>query len=100
MRSARVHENARHRLSDRTTALQEMQQLRLGIPQGRGGPYNEGIREPGDEKPRKFLRRKKWQKKQPFKLRRASFKGQGLQPDQRSASWESLRELAYGDRSG
>ena len=32
-----------------------------------------------------------------FKLRRASFKGQGLQPDFRDASWEALRDAAYKD---
>ena len=30
-----------------------------------------------------------------FKLRRASFKGEGLQPEFRNASWETLRDLAY-----
>ena len=30
-----------------------------------------------------------------FKLRKASFKGKGLQPDLRSASWNKIRELAY-----
>ena len=34
----------------------------------------------------------------PFKLRRASFKGRGLQTDLREASWETLRDLAYEDR--
>jgi hypothetical protein len=33
-----------------------------------------------------------------FKLRRASFKGQGLQPEYRGASWERLRDLIYEDR--
>ena len=36
----------------------------------------------------------------PFKLRRASFKGKGLQADQRDASWEKLRELIYEGRGG
>jgi hypothetical protein len=31
----------------------------------------------------------------PFKLRRASFKGKGLQADARGASWDRLRDLAY-----
>ena len=35
----------------------------------------------------------------PFKLRRASFKGKGLQPHLRHASWERVRELAYEDGS-
>jgi len=34
----------------------------------------------------------------PFKLRRASFKGKGLQPDLRHAAWERVRDLAYEGR--
>ncbi len=34
----------------------------------------------------------------PFKLRRASFKGEGLQEELGEASWERLRDLAYEDR--
>ena len=34
----------------------------------------------------------------PFKLRRASFKGKGLQEELGEVSWESLRDLAYKDR--
>ena len=34
----------------------------------------------------------------PFKLRRASFKGNGLQAEFRSASWERFREAVYKDR--
>jgi hypothetical protein len=34
----------------------------------------------------------------PFKLRRASFKGKGLQADARGASWGGLRDLAYEGR--
>ena len=33
----------------------------------------------------------------PFKLRRASFKGKGLQPELRHAPWDRLRDLAYED---
>lgn len=34
----------------------------------------------------------------PFKLRRASFKGKGLQAAVRDASWQALRHLAYTGR--
>ena len=34
----------------------------------------------------------------PFKLRRATFKGRGLQPEFRGATWESIRDAAYEDR--
>ena len=34
----------------------------------------------------------------PFKLRRASFKGKGRQAEFGEASWDSLRDLTYGDR--
>ena len=33
-----------------------------------------------------------------FKLRKASFRGKGLQPTLRGAPWERLRELAYEGR--
>jgi hypothetical protein len=36
----------------------------------------------------------------PFKLRRASFKGKGLQTAVRDASWDKIRALAYEDRGG
>ena len=35
-----------------------------------------------------------------FRLRKASFKGNGLQPDIRGASWEQIRELSYEGRGG
>lgn len=35
-----------------------------------------------------------------FRLRRASFKGKGLRPELRDASWNRLRELAYEDHGG
>ena len=34
----------------------------------------------------------------PFKLRRATFLGQGLNPDVREGSWESLRDAIYEGR--
>lgn len=33
-----------------------------------------------------------------FRLRRASFRGQGLQPDARGGAWEQLREIVYEGR--
>lgn len=36
----------------------------------------------------------------PFKLRRASFNGKGLQAEFRDASWEALRDAAYHGRGG
>ena len=36
----------------------------------------------------------------PFKLRKASFKGDGLRPDLAGASWDRIRELAYEGRDG
>jgi len=36
----------------------------------------------------------------PFRLRDASFGGEGLQPELSGASWERLRELAYEGRGG
>ena len=33
-----------------------------------------------------------------FKLRRASFKGKGLRPDLRDATWDKLRDLAHDHR--
>jgi hypothetical protein len=34
----------------------------------------------------------------PFKLRRASFKGKGLQTELDGASWDTLRDLVYKNR--
>lgn len=33
-----------------------------------------------------------------FRLRKASFRGEGLQSAAKHLSWEQVRELAYGDR--
>lgn len=38
--------------------------------------------------------------KQGFRLRKASFKGRGLQPGVAGANFERLRELAYEGRGG
>lgn len=40
------------------------------------------------------------QRNDEFQLRRATFKGRGLQPELRDASWEQLRELAYEEHGG
>ena len=34
----------------------------------------------------------------PFRLRRATFHGQGLQPNVAGASWETIRGLVYEER--
>ena len=39
-------------------------------------------------------------RKKPFQLKKASFKGNGLQPDLAGASWERIRELSYEGRGG
>jgi hypothetical protein len=36
----------------------------------------------------------------PFRLRRASFRGRGLQPSARDTGWEHVRDLAYEGRGG
>ena len=36
----------------------------------------------------------------PFRLRRATFKGKGLQGPLAGASWERIREIAYEGRGG
>ncbi|MCC6197546.1 MAG: DUF2191 domain-containing protein [Burkholderiales bacterium] len=35
-----------------------------------------------------------------FRLRKATFRGHGLQPGMADASWERIRELAYEGRGG
>jgi hypothetical protein len=35
-----------------------------------------------------------------FRLRKATFKGQGLNPQLAGASWDQLRELSYEGRGG
>jgi CRISPR/Cas system-associated protein Csm6 len=35
-----------------------------------------------------------------FRLRKATFKGNGLQPGVSGASWEKIREMAYEGRGG
>jgi hypothetical protein len=36
----------------------------------------------------------------PFRLRKASFKGRGLQPGMSEGNWERLRDAAYEGRGG
>lgn len=35
-----------------------------------------------------------------FRLRKATFRGTGLQPDVEGAGWERIRDMAYGGRGG
>jgi hypothetical protein len=38
-------------------------------------------------------------KSAPFRLRTASFKGRGLQPDAQRLGWDAIRAMTYGDGS-
>lgn len=40
------------------------------------------------------------QRPEGFRLRRASFKGEGLQPEVAGTGWEKLRDMAYEGRGG
>ncbi len=40
------------------------------------------------------------QRESPFRLRKATFAGSGLQPQLAGASWEHIRELSYEGRGG
>ena len=39
-------------------------------------------------------------KKRVFRLRKATFKGNGLKSDALAASWEKIREMSYEGRGG
>ena len=40
------------------------------------------------------------QRREPFTLRKAAFKGNGLQPEFSGASWDQVRNSAYEGRGG
>jgi len=42
----------------------------------------------------------KRKQKSAFRLRRATFKGNGMHPDAAGVSWEKIREMSYGGRGG
>jgi plasmid stability protein len=52
---------------------------------------------PGEETP-KLIRKDR--RRNHFRLRKASFKGKGLQPYLERAPWERIRELSYEGRGG
>ena len=39
-------------------------------------------------------------RKSDFRMRKATFKGNGLQPQITGASWEKIREMTYEERGG
>jgi Arc/MetJ family transcription regulator len=53
-----------------------------------GELVEDGLRQLLEERERRTL----------FRLRRATFRGQGLQPDVAEGSWQRLRDLAYEGR--
>jgi hypothetical protein len=49
---------------------------------------------------RAVLRERKRRRPTGFRLRNASFRGQGLRPELRGAGWDRVREAAYEGRGG
>jgi Arc/MetJ family transcription regulator len=49
---------------------------------------------------REFLRAGQTPQQQPFKLRKCTFKGEGLQPGLDWHDWEKMRALIYEGRGG
>jgi Bacterial antitoxin of type II TA system, VapB len=47
---------------------------------------------------RRIISERKWRGE--FRLRRATFKGNGLQPHLAGASWDHIRDLSYEGRGG
>jgi len=41
-----------------------------------------------------------YQRPEKFRLRKVTFKGEGLHPDMAGATWEAIRERAYEGRGG
>ena len=64
-------------------AAQEKTTLRALVEEGLRHVLAERSRQPGG-----------------FKLRKVTFKGEGLQPELAGAPWERLRDLSYGGRGG
>jgi hypothetical protein len=46
------------------------------------------------------MRNSERKKKRVFRLRKATFKGNGLKSDALAASWEKIREMSYEGRGG
>lgn len=49
---------------------------------------------------RQIVAERKRKGKEVFRLRKATFKGKGLQLDVAGASWERIRKVAYEERDG
>jgi hypothetical protein len=53
-----------------------------------------------DEGLRKVVAERRGRKSGPFKLRKASFKGRGLQPHLAGATWDQILDIGYEGRGG
>jgi len=53
-----------------------------------------------DQGLRKVVAERRGRKPGAFKLRRASFKGQGLQPHVAGATWDQILDISYEGRGG
>jgi hypothetical protein len=49
---------------------------------------------------RRYLGEARAQRAKPFRLRRVTFKGKGLQPGLREGDWSVIRDLTYEGRGG
>lgn len=58
------------------------------------------LRQTVEQALRRYLDEQRRGAREPFRLRKAGFGGEGLQPGLREGDWELLRRRAYEDRGG